>query len=101
MNLQSDHFSVISLRKGTVSSCSPRTRLDLIVNTMFENAVRNREITVNNPSIWRPIISIEDATNAYIRAIEIRLEWRSRSSSISNHHSEPSARMYASVTTTA
>lgn len=45
-------------------------RLDLIVNTMFKNGVRNREITVNNPSIWRPIISIEDATNAYIRAIE-------------------------------
>jgi nucleoside-diphosphate-sugar epimerase len=45
-------------------------RLDLIINTMFKNGVRNREITVNNPSIWRPIISIEDATNAYIRAIE-------------------------------
>jgi nucleoside-diphosphate-sugar epimerase len=32
--------------------------------------VRNCEITVNNPSIWRPIMSIEDATNGYIRAIE-------------------------------
>jgi len=65
-----DDFSVISLRKGTVSGYSPRMRLDLIVNTMFKNGVRNREITVNNPSIWRPLISIEDATNAYIRAIE-------------------------------
>jgi len=37
---------------------------------MFKNGVRNREITVNNPSIWRPILSIEDATNAYVRAIE-------------------------------
>lgn len=70
MNLLSDEFSVISLRKGTVSGYSPRMRLDLIVNTMFKNGVRNREITVNNPSIWRPIISIEDATNAYIRSIE-------------------------------
>ncbi len=70
MNLQDDKFSVISLRKGTVSGYSPRMRLDLIINTMFKNGVRNREITVNNPSIWRPIISIEDATNAYIRAIE-------------------------------
>jgi nucleoside-diphosphate-sugar epimerase len=70
MNLMDDKFSVISLRKGTVSGYSPRMRLDLIVNTMFKNGVRNREITVNNPSIWRPIISIEDATNAYIRAIE-------------------------------
>ncbi len=70
MNLLDDNFSVISLRKGTVSGYSPRMRLDLIINTMFKNGVRNREITVNNPSIWRPILSIEDAANAYIRAIE-------------------------------
>ena len=61
---------MISLRKGTISGYSPRMRLDLIVNTMFKNGVRNREITVNNPSIWRPILSIEDATNGYVRAIE-------------------------------
>jgi nucleoside-diphosphate-sugar epimerase len=70
MNLMDENFSVISLRKGTVSGYSPRMRLDLIINTMFKNGIRNREITVNNPSIWRPILSIEDATNAYIRAIE-------------------------------
>jgi len=70
MNLMDDTFSVISLRKGTVSGYSPRMRLDLIINTMFKNGVRNREITVNNPAIWRPIISIEDAANAYIRSIE-------------------------------
>lgn len=70
MNLMDEHFSVISLRKGTVSGYSPRMRLDLIVNTMFKNGLRNQEIVVNNPSIWRPILSIEDATSAYIRAIE-------------------------------
>lgn len=70
MNLLDDDFSVISLRKGTVSGYSPRMRLDLIINTMFKNGIRDREITVNNPSIWRPIVSIEDATNAYVRAIE-------------------------------
>jgi nucleoside-diphosphate-sugar epimerase len=70
MNLLDDDFSVISLRKGTVSGYSPRMRLDLIVNTMFKSGIRDREITVNNPSIWRPIVSIEDATNAYVRAIE-------------------------------
>ena len=70
MNLADETFSVIALRKGTVSGYSPRMRLDLIINTMFKCAMRDREITVNNPSIWRPIISIEDATSAYIRAIE-------------------------------
>ena len=70
MNLSDDTFSVIALRKGTVSGFSPRMRLDLIVNTMFKTAVCDRQITVNNPSIWRPILSVQDAANAYIRAIE-------------------------------
>jgi nucleoside-diphosphate-sugar epimerase len=37
---------------------------------MFRAAVREHIITVNNPSIWRPILSIEDAATAYTRAIE-------------------------------
>lgn len=70
MQLADDNFSVIALRKGTVSGYSPRMRFDLIINTMFKHAVREHVITVNNPSIWRPILSIEDAATAYIRAIE-------------------------------
>jgi nucleoside-diphosphate-sugar epimerase len=70
MQLADENFSVIALRKGTISGYSPRMRFDLIVNTMFRNAVRERAINVNNPSIWRPILSIEDASTAYIRAIE-------------------------------
>jgi len=63
-------FSVICFRKGTVSGYSPRMRLDLIVNTMFKTAVHAGIININNPSIWRPILSIEDAISGYIRAIE-------------------------------
>jgi nucleoside-diphosphate-sugar epimerase len=70
MQMADDNFSVICFRQGTVSGYSPRMRLDLIVNTMFKTALEKNEITINNPSIWRPILSIEDATNAYIRAIE-------------------------------
>lgn len=65
-----DKFSVICFRQGTVSGYSPRMRLDLVVNTMFKFALERNEITVNNPSIWRPVLSIQDAANAYIRAIE-------------------------------
>jgi len=67
-------FSVICLRQGTVGGYSPRMRLDLIVNTMFKNALQYGEIGINNPSIWRPILSIEDAGSAYIRAIEANQE---------------------------
>ena len=70
MQLADKDFSVIALRKGTISGYSSRMRFDLIINTMFRNAVRENENVVNNPSIWRPILSIEDAATAYIRAIE-------------------------------
>ena len=68
--MQDDKFSVIALRKGTVCGYSPRMRFDLIVNTMFKAAMVDRQITINNPSIWRPIIDIRDAAAAYTRAIQ-------------------------------
>jgi len=70
MNLLDENFSVIALRKGTISGYSPRMRFDLIVNAMFRSALQNGVITINNPSIWRPILAIEDAISAYTRAIE-------------------------------
>ncbi len=65
-----ENFSVICFRQGTISGYSPRMRLDLVVNTMFKSALKDRQITVNNPSIWRPILSMQDAVSAYTRAIE-------------------------------
>ena len=70
LQLQDNNFSVIALRKGTVCGYSPRMRLDLIVNTMFKSAINEKKITVNNPSIWRPILDIRDAATAYLRAIQ-------------------------------
>jgi nucleoside-diphosphate-sugar epimerase len=70
LQMKDDDFSVIALRQGTVSGYSPRMRLDLIVNTMFYFALSQKQITVNNPAIWRPILSIEDIVTAYIRAVE-------------------------------
>lgn len=70
MQLVDPGFSVIALRKGTVCGYSPRMRFDLIVNTMFKSAMKDGLIRVNNPAIWRPILSMEDACMAYIRAVE-------------------------------
>jgi len=70
MAMVDDKFSVIALRKGTISGYSPRMRFDLIINTMFKSAMTAGVITVNNPSIWRPILSMQDACSAYTRAIE-------------------------------
>jgi nucleoside-diphosphate-sugar epimerase len=63
-------FSVIALRQGTVCGWSPRMRFDLIVNTMYKTAVSTGLITVNNASIWRPILDIRDCVSAYTRAVQ-------------------------------
>ncbi len=70
IEMADENFSVICLRQGTVCGYSPRMRLDLVVNTMYKCGMVDGEITINNPSIWRPILSIRDAVNAYIRSIE-------------------------------
>lgn len=70
MHLADSNFSVITLRQGTVCGHSDRMRFDLVVNTMFKNAMTLGEITVNNPSIWRPIYHIQDACSAFIRSIQ-------------------------------
>lgn len=70
MQLVDSDFSVIALRKGTVSGYSPRMRYDLIINTMFKCSMKEGVIHVNDPAIWRPFLGIEDAAMAYTRAIE-------------------------------
>lgn len=70
LQLQHDTFSVIALRKGTTCGHSPRMRMDLIVNTMFKSAMNEKRIVVNDPFIWRPVLDIRDASNAYLRAIQ-------------------------------
>ena len=70
MQLAEEGFSVISLRQGTICGYSPRMRLDLIVNTMFKSAMLNKFVRVDNPAIWRPVLSIKDAVKAYVRAVE-------------------------------
>lgn len=70
LQMVDSEFSVIALRKGTVSGYSPRMRYDLLVNTMFKCAMKEGVIHVNDPAIWRPFLSIEDAAMAYTRAVE-------------------------------
>jgi len=65
-----DGFKVVALRQGTVSGYSPRTRFDLLVNTMYMTAATQNKIVVRNPAIWRPIFAISDAIEAYVLALK-------------------------------
>jgi nucleoside-diphosphate-sugar epimerase len=70
IQMQDDNFSVIALRQGTVCGYSPRMRFDLIVNTMYKSCMKDGKVTVNNASIWRPLLDIRDAMSAYLRAVQ-------------------------------
>lgn len=70
LQLAAPDFSVVALRKGTICGWSPRMRLDLVVNTMFRTALEAGRIVVRNPAIWRPVLAIQDAVAAYVRAVD-------------------------------
>ena len=70
LQMQDESFSTISLRQGTICGFSPRMRFDLIVNTMYKTAIQDSRITVNNPSIWRPILDVRDTATAFLRAVQ-------------------------------
>ncbi len=68
-------FCPVILRKGTVYGWSPRMRLDLVVNTMVANALRDGVITVyGDGTIWRPMVSVWDAAAAYWQMVEAEEE---------------------------
>ena len=74
MSLEDEYFRPIALRKGTVGGWSPRMRFDLVVNVMTKFALLNKNITVHNPSLWRPLVDIRDVVQAYIRSIESNID---------------------------
>lgn len=68
--LADETFRPIILRKGTVMGWSPRMRYDLVTNTMVKTAITSRRIVVHNPSLWRPLVDVNDAARAYAMALE-------------------------------
>lgn len=69
--LADDSFQPITLRLGTVIGWSPRMRYDLVANTMIKTALTEGQITVSNPRLWRPVLDVSDAADAYIRTLEV------------------------------
>ncbi len=67
------YFAPTILRMGTLYGYSPRMRFDLVVNTMTMHAFSERRIHVFGGKQWRPLLSVNDAAEAYVRCIEADL----------------------------
>lgn len=61
-----DKIDVIILRPATVCGFAPRMRLDLTVNMLTFQALKNKKITVFGGKQKRPNVHIDDIIDAYI-----------------------------------
>ncbi len=61
---------VTILRLATVCGVSARMRFDLMVNTMTACATAQRAIRVSGAKQWRPHLHVQDAAEAFLRAVE-------------------------------
>ena len=56
--------------RGRSAATAPACASTSIVNTMYKSCVQDGRITVNNASLWRPILDMRDAVSRYLRAIQ-------------------------------
>lgn len=57
-------YNLVGLRFGTVNGASLNLRCDLMINSMFRSATENKQITINNKNVKRPLLAISDLCNA-------------------------------------
>lgn len=60
---------IIGLRFGTVNGCSPVLRTDVMINSMYDSAICNKEIVITNKHISRAILGINDLCCAILTCI--------------------------------
>ena len=65
-----DHMQVHCIRPATVCGVSPRMRLDVSVNMLTYQALKNGKITVFGGSQTRPNIHIDDIVNVYLHFLK-------------------------------
>ncbi len=73
--MTNEDFQPTIFRKGTLYGFSPRMRYDLVFNSFAKDAFLKKVLTVDAAGeIWRPMIDIVDAADAYIKCLELPLE---------------------------
>ncbi len=75
LELTDTAFKPTIFRKGTIYGFAPKMRYDLVLNSFTKDAFSKKKIFVNSGGeIFRPMLDIQDAVEAYIAALELPLE---------------------------
>ncbi len=70
-----DNFSPVFMRNATAYGVSPRIRFDLVINNLVAWAMTTGRILMKSDgSPWRPLVHIEDISQAVICALKARKE---------------------------
>ncbi len=73
--LTDSNFRPTILRKGTIYGFSPKMRYDLVINSFTKDAFSKKRITVHaGGEVYRPMLDLDLATDAYIAAMELPIE---------------------------
>lgn len=70
LSARNSNFEPCVLRFATAFGLSPRMRFDLLVQEFIRDAIVNNKITIFGPEFWRPLVHVQDISNACILAIE-------------------------------
>jgi len=62
--------NIFGLRLGTVCGYSPNLRTDVMINKMYESALRKGEITIFNSTFNRPILGFDDLCRSIEKIIK-------------------------------
>ena len=68
--LKDSNFETCILRFATAFGLSPRMRFDLLLQEFIRDAIIDSKIVVFGPNYWRPLVHVDDISNACILAIE-------------------------------
>ncbi len=75
IELAAEGLCPVVLRNGTVYGWSPRMRFDLVVNTFVKDALLSGSLKLHGGGwMWRPLVDIQDCTDAMIAAYEAPAE---------------------------
>lgn len=70
LNSKTDDFEPCVLRFATAFGFSPRMRFDLLLQEFIRDAIVDNKITIFGSEYWRPLVHVEDISNACISVIQ-------------------------------